>query len=107
MSHSGIKFLEQHASALYHHSEEKQKSNYRDEFHTLFPSNRKIISLPSHNFNMYELYKSKCDRKINLSEIAQIRDVIYADQMEIISKIMITKLVKKERENMIMRMSSL
>ncbi len=104
MSHSGIKFSEQHASAFYNHSEEKLKSNYRDEFHTLFPSNRKIIALPSHNFNIYELYKSKCDKKINLSEIATIRNVIYTDQMEIISNIIITKLVRKEREIIVMRM---
>ncbi len=99
MSHntkSGLKYSDQ---ILYSHPQlnEDRHRSYRDDIKSLLQANRKSINLPSHNFNIYEIYKTKCTREVKLSEIIPIKNVILTNQLEI-SNISIMKSVRKGRE---------
>jgi hypothetical protein len=94
---SGFKFSDPNSHTQAGPSEDKMKS-YRDEFKSLLASNRKSFNLPSHNFNICEVIKSKCTREIKLTEIVPVKNVIYTDQMEKLSNMFIIKPIRRGNE---------
>ncbi len=98
---SSQKHSEHFTSAYTSYNEDKGK-HYKDEFRSLFPPNRKSFTLPSHNYNICEIYKSRCDKEIKISEIVPVRNIIYTEAMEKLSIIYLIKPVKRGNENMLM-----
>ncbi len=80
--HSTSKHIDNTTIHHINQNDEKFFKMNKDEYYFLFPANRKVFPIPSHNFEISKIHKSRCDNEINLLTIPNIKNVILTNEME-------------------------